>query len=61
MRLSEDEKRVLQPRPEGWRWEPLPTEVNEFDEDEEDQLISIDRTLVEELSSDPHKQILEAT
>ncbi|CAN6845253.1 unnamed protein product [Brassica oleracea] len=27
----------------------------------QDQLISIDRTLVEELSSDPHKQILEAT
>jgi len=27
---------------------PLPTEVNEFDEDEEDHLISIDRTLIEE-------------
>ncbi|CAF2330553.1 unnamed protein product [Brassica napus] len=48
-------------RPRVGDGNPLPTEVNEFDEDEEDQLISIDRTLVEEVSSDPHKQILEAT
>ncbi|CAN7009527.1 unnamed protein product [Brassica oleracea var. botrytis] len=40
---------------------PLPNEVNESDEDEDDQLISIDRMLVEEISSDPHKQILETT
>ncbi|KAF8079914.1 hypothetical protein N665_0992s0004 [Sinapis alba] len=33
----------------------------EFDEDEKDQLIIVDEMLVEEISSDPHKQILETT
>ncbi|CAG7875301.1 unnamed protein product, partial [Brassica rapa] len=61
MRLSEDEKEFSNYVLRVGDGNPLPTEVNEFDEDEEDQLISIDRTLVEELSSDPHKQILEAT
>ncbi|XP_013622638.1 PREDICTED: uncharacterized protein LOC106328691 [Brassica oleracea var. oleracea] len=59
--LSEDEKEFSNYVLRVGDGNPLPTEVNEFDEDEEDQLISIDRTLVEELSSDPHKQILEAT
>ncbi|XP_033138010.1 ATP-dependent DNA helicase PIF1-like [Brassica rapa] len=61
MRLSEDEKEFSNYVLRVGDGNPLPTEVNEFDEDEEDQLISIDRTLVEEVSSDPHKQILEAT
>ena len=61
MRLNEDEKEFSNYVLRVGDGNPLPNEVNESDEDEEDQLISIDRMLVEEISSDPHKQILETT
>ncbi|KAF2566670.1 hypothetical protein F2Q68_00025861 [Brassica cretica] len=53
MHLNEDEKEFSNYVLRVGDGNPLPTEVNEFDEAEEDQLISIDRMLVEGAYSCP--------